>query len=98
MINVSAAPIVAAHCDTDNYRSVDRHPAQPGIARDKLSYAVSIVALGNLQTFDSLPELKRGVVILGREFSGLNFAIDVVLVCFHLDRPDSNRTNVCPSI
>src|SRR5215475_7616224 len=69
MINVSAASVVAAHRDADNCRSIDCHSAQPRIARDKLSDSFFVVALRNLQTFDSLPEMKHGVVIVDRKLS-----------------------------
>jgi hypothetical protein len=64
---VAAASVVPAHRNANNCRSVDCHPAQPRIARYKLSDAFFVVALRNLKTFDSLPELKRGVVIVGRK-------------------------------
>src|SRR6516162_9675626 len=86
---MSAAPVVTAHCDAHNCRSVDRNPAQPRIARYKLSDAFLVVALRNLQAFDSLPELKRRVVIVYAKFSSNDFAIDVVRGCFHLDQSDS---------
>ena len=68
MINVSAAPVVTAHHHANNCRPVDRDSAQPRIADYKLSDAFFIVTLGNLQTFDSLPELKRRLVIVDGEF------------------------------
>src|SRR5258705_7356162 len=78
MINVSAASVVTAHCDPNNRRSVNCHPAQPRIARYKLSDAFFIVTLGNLQAFDSLPELKRRVVIVDRKFSSNDLATHLV--------------------
>src|SRR5262245_43816355 len=74
MINVSAASVMTAHCHADNCRSIDCHSAQPWIARYKLSDAFFVVALGKLQTFDPLPELKRRVVIIDRKFPSNNFA------------------------
>jgi hypothetical protein len=70
---------VTAHYDANKSRSVDCHPAQPGIPRYKLSDAQFVVALGNLQTFDSLPELKRCVVIVDAKFPSLYFVAHVAL-------------------
>ena len=89
MINVSAASVVTAHHDADKCRSVRCHSAQPQVARYKLSNASFVVALGNLQAFDSLPEFKRRVVIVYAKFSSNDFAIDVVRACFHLDHSES---------
>src|SRR5262245_28334138 len=80
---------MAAHHDADNCRSIDRHSTQPRIARYKLSNTLSVVALGNLQTFDSLPKFKRRVVIVDGKFPSLNLAIDLVRACFHLDHSES---------
>src|SRR5262245_29668412 len=74
MINVSAAPVVAAHRDAHNCRSIDCHSAQPRIALDKLSDAFFVVPFGNFEAFDSLPEMKHGVVIVDRKFSGNDVA------------------------
>src|SRR5262249_9678695 len=64
VINVSAASVVTAHYHANHRRPIGRHSAQSRIARDKLSDALFVVALGNLQTFDSSPELKRRAVIV----------------------------------
>ena len=45
---MSAASIVTAHHNADNFRSIDCNSAQPRIARYKLSDAFFVVALGNL--------------------------------------------------
>src|SRR5215469_1355194 len=79
MINVSASSIVTTHHDADNCRSIDGHSAQPRIARHELSDAFFVVALGNLQTFDSLPELKRGIVIVDAKFAGNDVATHKLL-------------------
>src|SRR5262245_49490246 len=68
MVNVSTASVVAAHYHANNSRPVGCHSAQPGITQDKLSDAFFVIALRDLHTFASLPELKRGVVILDRKF------------------------------
>src|SRR5215475_13589120 len=67
MINVSAASIVTAHHNADDCRSIGCNSAEPRIALHKLGDPFFVVAFGNLQTFDSVPEQKRGVVIVGRK-------------------------------
>src|SRR5215208_3646146 len=71
---MSAASVVTAHCDAHNCRFVHGNPAQPRIAGYKLSDAFSVVPFGNLQAFDSLPELKRRVVIVDRKFPSKDLA------------------------
>src|SRR6266513_1634771 len=80
VINVSAASVVTAHCHADNCRSVDCHSAQPRVARYKLSDAFFVVAFGNLQTFDLLPELKRRLVIVDGKFPSNDLATHKCLV------------------
>jgi hypothetical protein len=65
---VSAASIVTAHCDANNFRAVDCHSAQSRIASEELSNAFSVVPLGNFQAFDGLPKLKDRVVIVDGKF------------------------------
>src|SRR2546423_5762505 len=72
MINVSAATIMTAHYNANNYRSVYCHSAQPGIACHKLSHTFSVISLSNLHTFDSSPELKCSVVIVDPKFTRVN--------------------------
>jgi hypothetical protein len=72
MINVSAATIMTAHYNANNYRSICCHSAQPGIASHKLSHAFSVISLSNLHTFDPLPELKCPVVIVDPKFTRVN--------------------------
>jgi hypothetical protein len=81
---VSAASVVTAHHNADNYRSIGCHSAQPRIARDKLNDAFFVVALGDLQTFDSLPELKRCVVIVDGKFPSNDITTHLVFTILAL--------------
>src|SRR5262245_13982925 len=89
MINVSAASIVTAHHHADNCRSIDCNSAKAGIARYKLSDAFFVVALGNLHTFYSLPELKHGIVIVDRKLPSYDVATHLVMktIC-HVEPSD----------
>jgi hypothetical protein len=78
MINVSTPPVVAAHYHADNSRLLGCHSAQAWIARDKSSDAFFIVALGNFHAFDTLPKLKRRLVIVDRKFPSNNVAGHIV--------------------
>jgi len=55
-------------------------------ARYKSIHSFFVISLRNLQTFDSLPELKHCFIIGDRKISRLNLAIHVTCVCFHPGR------------
>src|SRR5262249_39621667 len=84
VIDVSATAIVTAHCNANNFRVVSCHPAQPRIARYKLSDAFFVIALGDLQTFHRLPELKNLVVIVDRKFPSNDLATHLVFTILAL--------------
>jgi hypothetical protein len=69
MINISAASVVTAQCDANNRRAIDRHSAQPRVAREKVRNAFPVITFGNLETLNPLPQLKRRVVIANGKFS-----------------------------
>jgi len=77
MINISAAPVVAAQCDANNRSSVGRDSAQSRVTREKVGNTFLLIALGNLETLDSLPQLKRRVVIADGKLARLDVVAHV---------------------
>src|SRR4030095_13249877 len=77
MINVSAASVVTAQCDANNRRAIACHSAQSGVACEKVGNAFSVITLSDLETLDSLPQLKRRRVIANRKFSRGDLALHV---------------------
>jgi hypothetical protein len=69
MINISAASVVTAQGDANNRSAIGRYSAQPRIAREKVGNAFPVITLGNFETLNPLPQLKRGVVIANGKFS-----------------------------
>jgi hypothetical protein len=72
MVYISAASVVTAQCDANNRSAIGRHSAQPWVARKKVGNAFPVITLGNLETLNPLPQLKRGVVIVNGKFSRFN--------------------------
>src|SRR5437667_1688381 len=70
MINVSAAPIMTTKRNADYGGSNRGHTAQSWVAREKLSDALLVIALGDFDTVHSLPHPKRRFVVVNREFPG----------------------------
>src|SRR5213079_2487207 len=64
VINMSATSVVSAQGDSNNCRSINRYSTEPWVAREKLSDAFSVIALGDLKAFNSTPDSDRCVVIL----------------------------------
>jgi hypothetical protein len=75
MINISAASVVTAQCDANNRSGVGGDPAQPRIPREKVGNAFAVVTFRNLETFNSSPQLKCGVVIADGKFSRSDLAL-----------------------
>src|SRR5262245_47419576 len=96
MINMPAASIVTAHHHADNSRSIRCDSAQPRIPDDKLSNAFFVVAFGNLQAFDSLPELKRCIVIFDRKFPSHDVTTHIDSSCRAKSRHPAKSPKVAP--
>jgi hypothetical protein len=60
---------VTAQCDANNRSAIGRHSAEPRVVREKVGNAFPVITLGNLETLNPLPQLKRGVVIANGKFS-----------------------------
>jgi hypothetical protein len=69
MINVSAASVVTAQRDANYRRAIACHSAQSGVACEKVGNAFPVITLSDLETLDSLPQLKRRVVIANGKFA-----------------------------
>src|SRR2546423_7246476 len=72
MINVPAPAVMAAQRHAHNYRSIGCDPTQSWISRKKSRNAFLVIAFGNLNALNSLPQLNRGIVIVDRKFSRAN--------------------------
>jgi hypothetical protein len=60
---------MTAQCDANNRSAVGRDSAQPRVTREKVGNTFPVITLGNLETLDSLPQLKRRVVIANGKFA-----------------------------
>src|SRR5207302_11064966 len=69
MINISATSVVTAQCDANNCSAIGCHSAEPRVAGEKAGNAFPVIALGNLETLDPLPQLQRTVVIADGKFA-----------------------------
>jgi hypothetical protein len=69
MINISAASVVTAQCNANNRSVVGRYSAEPRVALEKVGHTFSVITLGNLETLNPLPQLKRRLVISNGKFS-----------------------------
>jgi len=89
MINMSATSVVPAQRDSNNCRSINRDPAEPWVAFEKLSDAFPIITFRDFETFDPIPEEKYRVVIADAKFSGSDFIAHVEFASFDLDHAAS---------
>ena len=78
MIDVPPASIVTAQHYANNGRSIERHPAQPRITRQKFSHALFIITFGNLDSFGLLPDPKRRVIVVYGKLSDVDLAIHLI--------------------
>jgi hypothetical protein len=74
MINISAPTVVTAQYDTNNRSAVSRHSAQSRVAREKVGNAFPVIALGNLETLNPLPQFERRTEIPNGKFSRFDIA------------------------
>jgi len=74
MINVPTSSIMTTQRDTNDCGSIRRHSAQSRIALQKLSNALPIIALGDFDTFNPVPDTKRRIVIVDGKFPSDDFA------------------------
>jgi len=77
MVYVSAPPILTAQHCADDGRSYKCDPTQSAVLFQKSPDCFPIVAFGNIQSFDFLPDLHRRIVIVDRVCTSLlMFAAD----------------------
>jgi hypothetical protein len=86
MINVPASTIVTAQHCADNAGPVRCDSTQALILFEKSADRFPIVALGNIETFDSVPEFDSGIVIVDSKFPGLNLHRAEILARWEPDR------------
>jgi hypothetical protein len=60
---------VTAQCDANNRSAIGRDSAQSPVTREKVGNTFPVITLGNLETLDALPQLKRRVVIADGKFA-----------------------------